>query len=97
MKGNLSVSVDSARLRSKLFWDNKLPSGYLPLNQLAVGIKRQHHLDGPVTPLPADQNFATYVSGGLFSFTVLSTQIVDHVYPGSDDLAAAVALHCDPE
>lgn len=91
----LSVSLDSTWLRSKLF-RNKLPARYLPFNQIAAGIKRQHHPDGPVTTLLADQNFTAKVSSYTFPFTVLGTQIVDHVYPCSD-LAAAVAPYSDPE
>jgi len=63
--------------------------------QITAGVKFQHNLDGEVTALLSDQNFPAMVRSFAIPFAVLGAQVVDQIDPGSNDLAAAGALHRD--
>ena len=67
----------------------------MPVDQISAGIEMQEDFDGRVTPLFPDQNLPAKICGLLVFFAVLRAQIIGQVDPGTDDFAAAGALHGD--
>jgi hypothetical protein len=90
-KGDTASRMQEARQLAR----QELPPGDLLFHQHAPGVELQQDLDGNVTSLLPDEDFAAEVGSFPFSFAELGGQVMAQVYPRPDHLAAAVAPHRD--